>query len=108
MRLIDDLKSSSPRTDPELSQLEMKRAELEKELEIVKASIDRRKITLAQIPNVVKQKKQDLLTRMKRSRAIRSSLENTPGTAEEYEQKVVEVDVVRLELLKIVRGVLNS
>ena len=54
MRLIDDLKNSSSRTDPELSQLETKRAELEKELESVKAAIDRRKFTLAQIPDAVK------------------------------------------------------
>ena len=45
--LIDDLKNSL-RTDPELSQLEIKRAELEKELENMKATIDHRKSTLAQ------------------------------------------------------------
>ena len=107
MRLINDLKSSSSRTDPELSQLEIKHAELEKELESVKAAIDRRKFTLAQIPDAVKQKKQELLAKVKRSRAIRSSLENTPGTAEEYEQKIAEVNVVRLELLKTIQDVLN-
>ena len=107
MRLIDDLKNSSSRTDPELSQLEIKRAKLEKELESVKAAIDRRKFTLAQIPDAVKQKKQELLAKVKRSRAIRSSLENTPGTAKEYEQKIAEVDVVWLELLKIIQDVLN-
>ena len=57
MRLIDDLKNSSSRTDLELSQLEIKHAELEKELESVKAAIDRRKFTLAQIPDAVKQMK---------------------------------------------------
>jgi len=57
MRLIDDLKNSSLRTDPELSQLEIRRAKLEKELENVKATIDRRKSTLAQIPDAIKQKK---------------------------------------------------
>ena len=61
MRLIDDLKNSSSRADPEFSQLEIKRAKLEKELESVKAAIDRRKFTLAQIPDVVKQKKEELL-----------------------------------------------
>ena len=30
MQLIDDLKNSSPKTDPELSQLEIRRAELER------------------------------------------------------------------------------
>ena len=54
MQLIDDLKNSSSRTDPELSQLEIKCAELEKELESVKAAIDRHKFTLAQIPDAVK------------------------------------------------------
>ena len=57
MRLIDDLKNSSSRTDLELSQLEIKCAKLEKELESVKAAIDCRKFTLAQIPDAVKQKK---------------------------------------------------
>ena len=56
-QLIDDLKNSSLRTDLELSQLEMKRAELKRELENVKAAIDHRKSTLAQIPDAIKQKK---------------------------------------------------
>jgi len=73
----------------------------------VKAAIDHRKFTLAQIPDAVKQKKQELLAKAKRSRAIRSSLENTPGIAEECEQKITEVNVIRLELLKIIQDVLN-
>jgi len=44
---IDALKNSSLGTDPELSQLEVKRAELERELNNVKAAIDHRKSTLA-------------------------------------------------------------
>ena len=50
-QLIDVLKNSSLRIDLELSQLEIKRAELEKELENMKAAIDRYKSNLAQIPN---------------------------------------------------------
>ena len=73
----------------------------------MKAAIDRRKFTLAQIPDAVKQKKQELLAKVKRSRAIRSSLENTPGTTKEYKQKIAEADVVRLEILKIIQDVLN-
>jgi len=44
---IDALKNSSLGTDPELSQLEAKRAELERELENMKVAIDHRKSTLA-------------------------------------------------------------
>ena len=107
MWLIDDLKNSSPRTNPELSRLEIRRAELEKELENVKAAIDHHKSTLSQIPDAIKQKKQELLTKVKESRAIRSSLENAPRIAEEYEQKITEADAVRLEILKVIQDVLN-
>ena len=69
-QLIDDLKNSSLRPDPELSQLEIKRAELEKELENVKATIGHRKSTLVQIPNAIKQKKQELLAKVREGRAI--------------------------------------
>jgi len=56
-QLIDDLKNSSLRIDPNLNQLETKRVELEKELENMKVAIDRHKSNLAQIPNAIKQKK---------------------------------------------------
>jgi len=69
MWLIDDLKNSSSKIDPELSQLEIKRVELEKELESVKAAIDRRKFTLAQIPDFGKQKKQELLAKVKKNQS---------------------------------------
>ena len=73
----------------------------------MKATIGHRKSTLAQIPDAIKQKKHELLAKLKGSRAICSSLENTPRIAEEYKQKIAEVDVVRLEILKIVQDVLN-
>ena len=69
-QLIDHLKNSSLDIDPELSQLEVRRAELEKELEKVKAAIDRHKSTLAQIPDAIKQKKQELLAKVREGRAI--------------------------------------
>ena len=79
---IDDLKNSSLRIDLELSQLKIRRAELEKELENMKAAIDRHKSTLAQIPDAIKQKKQKLLAKVREGRAIQSSLESIPGSTE--------------------------
>ena len=79
MQLIDDLKNSSHRTNPELSQLEIKRAKLERELENMKAAIDHHKSTLAQIPDAIKQKKQEQLAKVREGRVIRSSLEDIPG-----------------------------
>ena len=87
--------------------MEAKRAELERELENVKAAIDHRKSTLAQIPDAIKQKKQELLAKVKESRTIRSSLENAPRTAEEREHKIAEANDVRLAILKIIQDVLN-
>ena len=91
-QLIDNLKNSSIRPYPELSQLEIKRAELEKELENVKANIGHRKSTLAQIPDAIKQKKQELLAKVREGRTIQSSLENIPRTAEEHKQQIAEAD----------------
>ena len=104
---IDALKNSSLGIDPELSQLEAKRVELERELENVKAAIDHRKSTLAQIPDAIKQKKQELLAKVKESRTIRSSLENATGIAKECERKIVEANAVWLAILKIIQDVLN-
>ena len=68
----------------------------------MKAAIDHHKSTLAQIPNAIKQKKQELLAKVKEGRAIRSSLENIPGSAEEDKQQIAEVDAIRLEVLKAI------
>ena len=106
-QLIDDLKNSSLRPDPEFSQLEIKRAELEKELENVKAAIGHRKSTLAQIPDAIKQKKQKLLAKVREGRAIRSSLKNIPRIAEEDKQHIADADTCRLEVLKTIQNVLD-
>ena len=84
--MIDHLKNSSLSIDPELSQLEARRAELEKELENVNVVIDRHKSNLAQLPNAIKKKKQELLAKVGEGRAICSSLEDIPGLAEEDKQ----------------------
>ena len=106
-QLIDDLKNSSLRIDLELSQLEIKRAKLEKELENVKTAIDRHKSNLAQIPDAIKQKKQELLAKVREGRAIRSSLKHIPGSAEEDKQQIAEVDAIQLEVLKAIQDVVD-
>ena len=90
-----------------MSQLEIKHAELEKELENVKAAIDHHKSNLAQIPDAIKQKKQELLAKVRKGRVIRSSLEDIPRSAEEDKQQIAEVDAIRLEVLKAIQDVLD-
>ena len=85
-----------------MSQLEARRAELERELENVKAAIDRHKSTLAQIPDAIQQKKQELLAKVREGRAIRSILESIPGSAEEDKQRIAEADAIRLEVLNAI------
>ena len=53
-QLIDNLKNSSSRIEPELNQLRAKRAELEKELESVKTAINCHGSNFVQIPNAIK------------------------------------------------------
>ena len=105
-QLIDDLKNSLG-IDLELSQLEIKHAELEKELENVKAAIDHHKSNLAQIPDAIKQKKQELLAKVREGRAIHSSLKDIPRSVEEDKQQITEVDAIWLEVLKVIQDVLD-
>ena len=93
-QLIDNLKNSSSKIKPELNQLRVRRVELEKELKSVKAIIKRHESNLTQIPNAIKQKKQEMLTKIKEGKAIRNSLESIPGSAEEDKQQIAEVDVI--------------
>ena len=106
-QLIDDLKNSPLKIVLELTQLEARRVELEKELEKVKAAIDCHKSNLAQIPDAIKQKKQELLAKVREGRVIRSSLEDIPRSAEEDKQQIEKVDAIWLEVLKVIQDVLD-
>ena len=53
-QLIDNLKNSSSRIEPELNQLRARHTKLEKELESVKATINCHESNLVQIPNAIK------------------------------------------------------
>ena len=48
-----------------------------------------------------------MLTKIKEGKAIRSSLENIPGSAEEDKQQIIEVDAIRLKAWKAIQDVLN-
>ena len=101
-QLIDNLKNYSSRIELELNQLRARRAELERELEGVKAAIHFHESNLVQIPNAIKQKKQEMLTKVKEGKAICSSLENIPRSAEEDKQQITEVDAIRLKAFKVI------
>ena len=106
-QLIDIVKNSFLKIELELNQLKAKRAELKKELENMKAAIDRHESNLAQIPNAINQKKQEMLTKVKEGKVIHSNLDNIPRSAEEYKQQIAEVDTIRLKALKVIQDVLN-
>ena len=65
----------------------------------MKATIEHHESNLAQIPNAIKQKKQEMLTKIKEGKAIRNSLESIPRLAEEDKQQIAEVDAIRLKAL---------
>ena len=58
-------------------------------------------------PDAIKQKKQELLAKVREGRAIRSSLESIPGSVKEDKQQIAEVDAIRLEVLKAIQDVLD-
>ena len=47
------------------------------------------------------------MAKVKESRTIHGSLENTSGTAEEYEHKVAEANAIRLAILKVIQDILG-
>ena len=96
------MKNSPFKIEPELNQLRAKNTEFKKELGNVKAAIDRHESNLAQIPDAIKQKKHEMLTKVKEGKAIHSNLENIPGSAEKDRQQIAEVDAIRLRALKAI------
>ena len=100
--MIDHLKNSSLSVDPELSWLEARRVELEKELGDRKAAIDRHKSILAQIPDAIQQKKRELLAKVREGRAIWSSLESIPRSAKGNKQQIIETNAIWLEVLNAI------
>ena len=73
----------------------------------MKAAIDHHKSNLAQIPDAIKQKKQELLAKVMEGRVIHNNLEDIPRSAKEDKQQIVEVDAIRLEVLKAIQDVLD-
>ena len=73
----------------------------------MKATIERHESNFTQIPNAIKQKKQEMLTKVKEGKAIRSSLESISGSAEEDKQQIAEVDAIWLKALRAIHDVLN-
>ena len=73
----------------------------------MKATIDHHESNLTQIPNAIKQKKQEMLTKVKEGKAIRSSLESILGSAEEDKQQITEVDAIWLKSLRAIHDALN-
>ena len=73
----------------------------------MKATIDRHEPNLTQIPNAIKQKKQEMLTKVKEGKAIRNSFESIPRSAEENKQQIIEVDAIRLKALRAIHDALN-
>ena len=65
----------------------------------MKATIKRHESNLIQIPNTFKQKKQEMLTKVKEGKAIRSSLDSIFGSSEEDKQQIAQVDAIRLKAL---------
>ena len=105
--MIDNLKNSSSKIELELAQLRIRRAELEQELESVKAAIDRHESNWTQIPYPIKQKRQEMLTKVKEGKAIHNSLESIPRSAKEDKQQIAEVDAIWLKALKALHDALN-
>lgn len=98
--LIDNLKSSKPKFEQELDQLEAKKIELEQELAKVNGAISLKTNNLAQLREVISQKK-------KEGKSIKNGLAEILGTAEEDQKVIAEVDSIRLDAMKAIKDFLG-
>jgi hypothetical protein len=62
---------------------------------------------LIQILDAITQKKQEMQTKVKEGKAIRSSLGSIPGSAKEDKQQIAEVDALWLKALEVIHDALN-
>jgi chromosome segregation ATPase len=107
VKSLEDLKKTQSSVKPILDRLLIRRVELEKELEEVKTAIEGHKSTLSNIPDAIQSKKQEITAKIKEGKHIRSSLSCIPGTAEEDEQLIAEVNSLRLSALKAIHDALG-
>ena len=73
----------------------------------MKATINRHESNLTQIPNAIKRKKQEMLTKVKEGKDIRSSLESIPRSAKEDKLQIAEVDAIWGKALQAIHDALN-
>ena len=107
MELIDDLKKSSVKIIPELEQLKARRSELEQELLKVNAAIERHESDLTKLPNVIRQKKQEMSVKVREGKSIHKDLEKIVGTAKEHEKALADIDSICLNAVKIIDDALG-
>jgi hypothetical protein len=93
-QLIDNLKNSPTRIEIELNQVRAKH-------------VDHDEVNLIQIPDVIIQKKQEMLTKVKEGKAICSSLATILGSTKEDKQRIAEVDALWLKALEAIQGALS-
>jgi len=73
----------------------------------VNAAIYHHKSNLARLPDVIRQKKQEMSSKAREGKLIQKELENIPGTAEEDEQVLAEIDSLCLNAVKTIRDALG-
>jgi len=91
----------------ELDQLKARRAQLQKELEDVSAAIFLKESNLTQLPKAISEKKKEMMAKYKEAKTIRSKRKAIPGSAEEDNRLIAEVDAIRLNAFKIIQETLN-
>ena len=107
MELIDNMKTSSANIVPKLEKLRAESLELEQELLRVNLAIEQHETNLARIPDMIRQKKQEMTIKVKEGKAIHKDHDNIPGTAEEDEKIIAHVDSIRLNAAKLIHDALE-
>lgn len=100
--MIDNLSKAPLEIGQELDQLKARWAQLQKELEDVSAAIILKESNLTQLPKAIGEKKKEMMAKYKEAKTIHSKHKAIPGSVEEDNRLIVEVNTIRLNALKII------
>lgn len=92
---------------PELEQMEKRRAALEEELAVLNTKISSHKAQLTGLPNSIDLSKREFLAKHEEYQSIKAKLECVPGTDEDDKQQLTKVESIRTTAVNIIKQFLN-
>ena len=105
---IDTLGEAPAQINPEINQLRIREAQLLKELEDVRVTINEQEHKLNHLPETVGKIKEQMALKIRQTCALHQSIKPIPGTTENDDRLIDEIDQIRLRAVNTIQKTLGS